>query len=177
MCLIVYKEGKDAHFSNRQFKNMLNRNQDGLGIMWREEGRVKVIKSIGKSKDKFNIWKNIREKECYAMHARLKTHGDVDEVNCHPYPILSIDDGDPIDLYMMHNGTISSAPEYDKTKSDTWHFIEATIKPLAKGGMLEFLWNDEPFHQWIQSAIGTSKLLFMRSDDVEHPVLILNPRS
>jgi len=176
MCLIVYKENEDAFFSNRQFKNMLKRNEDGLGIMWRENGRVKVAKSVGNNKDKFNMWKSIREQtDQYAMHARLKTHGEIDIENCHPYKVLDIDDGDPIDMYMMHNGTISNAPtDMDKDKSDTWHFVEATIKPLAKAGLIDLIWKDAAFQKWISGCIAHSKLLFMRSDDVDNPVIIFN---
>jgi hypothetical protein len=179
MCLIVWKEGHKAQFTNRQFKNMISRNSDGLGIMWREtvDGveRVLVEKVLGSPKDKFKLFQKHRDKEYYAMHARFKTHGLVNLDNCHPYKILSIDDGDPIDLYMMHNGTIQDVPDSDVGMSDTWHFAEYIIKPLAKNN-LDFLWNSDAFHVWLQKKISGSKLTLMRSDHPEGgaPVLILN---
>ncbi len=173
MCLIVYKEGKEAHFTNRQFKNMINRNRDGLGIMWREKGRVKVEKSIGSARDKFQLWQKHRNRSMYAMHSRLTTHGNTNLDNCHPYEILNKDKGDPIDLYMMHNGVLSQAPNVDSKMSDTWHFIEYILKPIAKTN-LNLLWESEEFQSWLQKTISGSKFLFMRSDDIKHPILILN---
>jgi hypothetical protein len=107
------------------------------------------------------------------MHSRLRTHGGNNYVNCHPYEVLNIDKGDKIDLYMMHNGIIHKAPNIDKAMSDTWNFIEGIIKPLAKAN-IDLLWSEE-FREMISSYIGTgNKLLFMRSDDVENPVIIIN---
>ena len=173
MCLIVFKENTESTFSNKQFKSMIRRNRDGLGIMWRENGRVLVEKSVADERSKFALWHKHRDREQYAMHARLTTHGKTNEDNCHPYKVLSIDDGDAIDLYMMHNGVITNAPDVDKAMSDTWHFVEYIIKPIAKTN-LPLLWDNDPFQQWLQKSIGASKLLFMRSDDVQFPTLILN---
>jgi hypothetical protein len=173
MCLIVYKENSNGVFTNRQFRSMIHRNADGLGIMWREDGRVKFDKVLGTPKDKFELFRKYRSMESWAMHARMKTHGKIDLDNCHPYELMSIDRGDAIDLFVMHNGVLSSAPEVNKDMSDTWHFMEYIIKPIVTAN-LDLLWNDDHFQTWLASTIKGSKLLFMRSDDVEHPVLILN---
>jgi predicted glutamine amidotransferase len=132
MCLIAFKESHNGVFTNRQFKYMIARNPDGFGVMYREKGRVKVIKSLGSNSEKFQIFAKIRHKDFWAMHARIRTHGAIDETNCHPYKILSKDEGDAIDLYLMHNGTIAKAPTTDSTKSDTWHYVEHVLKPLVK---------------------------------------------
>lgn len=174
MCLIVYKQNEESKFSNHQFKSMVTRNQDGLGIMWRENGRVLTEKVVGSKADQFALWQKHRDKEEYAMHARLRTHGDVNEINCHPYEVLNMDKGDPIDLYMMHNGVISDAPNIYNNMSDTWHFVEYFIKPIAKMHLDE-LWNDKDLQVWISKKVGGSKLLFMRSDEVKgNSVLIFN---
>jgi predicted glutamine amidotransferase len=173
MCLIVYKEDDSSVFTNTQFKHMIRRNRDGLGIMWREDGRIRVEKTVGSEKAKFKLWSSHRNRPSYAMHARLTTHGKTNLENCHPYKILSIDDGDPIDLYMMHNGIIPNVPDSNKDMSDTWHLCEYVIKPIAKTN-LAILWDDAGYQSWIQKLSGQSKLLFMRSDDVESPVLIFN---
>ncbi len=177
MCLIVWKEGKDAVFTNRQFKNMINRNADGLGIMWRENGRVMVEKSVGSAQEKFKLFQKHRDKEYYAMHARLRTHGAIDEANCHPYELLNIDKGDPIDLYMMHNGVLGAAPTTMPNMSDTWNFVEYILKPIVKNNV-DLLWDSTEFQTWLEKAIGGSKFIFMRSDEPagegNAPVLILN---
>lgn len=175
MCLIVWKEGKDAVFTNRQFKNMISRNADGLGIMWRENDRVYVDKVLGSPKDKFKLFQKHRDKEFYAMHSRLRTHGFVNEENCHPYELMNKDKGDPIDLYLMHNGVLADAPDCDKGMSDTWHFVEYVLKPIAKAN-LDLIWKSEEFQGWLQKKMGGSKLLLMRSDspEGEAPVLMFN---
>lgn len=175
MCLIVWKEGEEALFTNRQFKNMISRNSDGLGIMWREGGRVKVDKVLGSPKEKFKLFQKHRNKPYFAMHARLKTHGLINLDNCHPYEILNIDKGDSVDLYLMHNGVLSDVPDTKNNMSDTWHFVEYVIKPIAKAN-LDLLWNSAEFQTWLSKKLAGSKLLLMRSDTVEGqaPVLIFN---
>jgi len=173
MCLIVFKENNESVYTNRQFKNMITRNPDGLGVMWREDGRVLTHKTLGSNKEKFRIFQAIRNVETFAMHARIKTHGLISLDNCHPYEILNIDKGDPIDLFMMHNGMIPNAPEVNKDMSDTWHYVEHVLKPLFKSN-IDLVWENDTIQDMITKHIGYSKLLFMRSDDVESPVLIFN---
>lgn len=176
MCLIVLKEAKESKFTNRHFKAMITRNSQGLGVMYlNDKGRVEIDKSVGTPKQKFLLWQKHKHRDTYAMHARLTTHGLTNLDNCHPYKILSIDDGDGRDLYMMHNGVIRSAPETDKTMSDTWHFVQHILKPIVKNN-IELLWDSDPFQQWLQEVIKGSKLLFMRSREkgISDNVLIIN---
>lgn len=172
MCLIVFKRNDRSVFTNRQFKNMIARNNDGLGIMYIEDGRVKHFKTVGSDKEKFKLFQQCRNKVTYAMHSRYKTHGLINEKNCHPYELLSIDKGDPIDLYVMHNGVLD-APDIDKDMSDTWHYMEYILKPIIKAD-IDLLWESPHIQRMITKAIGGSKLLFMRSDPVKFPILILN---
>lgn len=171
MCLIVWKGGKNAVFTEKQFDRMLLANRDGLGIMWREGGRVKVEKTIGDNKKKRKLWDTVKNYPSYAMHSRLKTHGMINEDNCHPYELMNIDKGDVCDLYMMHNGIISGAPNIKTHMSDTWNFIEGVLKPIAQANV-DILWDNEHLQTFISKNIGASKLLFMRSDKNE--ILIFN---
>lgn len=171
MCLIVHKMNKDSEFTNEQFYNMVSANSDGLGIMFRDGGRIHVEKVLGNSKKQFAVFQKHRDREEYAMHARFKTHGRIDEANCHPYEILNIDKGDPIDMYLMHNGVINVKDDADASMSDTWNFVEGVMKPIAKLDHNLF-WENENVQDIIRKAIGTSKFLIMRSD--ETPVLIIN---
>ena len=173
MCLIVYKPDPTAYFTNRQFKTMIGNMRDGLGMMWRQDGRIMYDKSIGSKEEKFEIFKANRNRPMWAMHARMKTHGLIDEANCHPYEIFNIDKGDPFDLYVMHNGVLSDAPNLEPDKSDTWHYMEYMLKPLLKADP-DLLWTNPYIQAMVTKAIGANRLLFMRSDEVEEPVLIFN---
>lgn len=177
MCLIVHKENTESKFTEEQFRSMINSNPHGLGIMYRENGRVVVHKTLGTALEKFELWTKFKDMEEYAMHARWKTHGLVDIPNCHPYRVLSLDEGDPLDVYMMHNGIISGFPDVDKTMSDTWNFVEAIIRPIVKNN-IELLWDNDAVQILVQDFIGNgSKLLFMRGDDHAKPVLIINDKA
>lgn len=175
MCLIVFKRDDASQFTNRQFKNMIHKNKDGLGIMYLENDRVVVNKSMGDEEEKFRMFKELRNKTTYIMHARFATHGLVNEDNCHPYKLLSIDDGDPMDLYVVHNGVLK-APSIDKDMSDTWHYMEYVIKPIVKAD-INLLWENKYIQEIIEAHMGGSKLVFMRSDDVEFQILILNQKA
>lgn len=175
MCLIVSKIGKNATFSEEQFKRMISQNGHGLGIMYIENDRIKVEKTVGTDAEKLALYKRHSKRTDYAMHARWKTHGNINVENCHPYKILDIDDGDAIDMYMMHNGVISAASDTDKSMSDTWNFVESVLKPIAKVNP-DLVWNNTGIHELISEFIGGgSKLLFMRSDSKES--LIFNEKA
>lgn len=176
MCLIVFKDGEKAEFTDIQFRKMVNANHDGFGIMYRDGDRVMVEKAMYTEKKMYKLWKKHRDREYYAMHARFKTHGTINEANCHPYEILNKDKGDALDLYMMHNGVIHSSnyTETDKSMSDTWNYVQSVIVPIAKANP-ELLWENEFIQDMIVRAVGGSKLLFMRSDR-DDCVLILNER-
>lgn len=152
----------------------VSRNADGVGVMYVEDGRVKVDKLVF---DPLDNTKTKEEKEqeyaafCNAylegkdrivIHHRYKTHGKINEINTHPYRILSMDEGDPIDLYMMHNGTLSfgSSVEY----SDTYHFVEEVLRPILQGGNHALL-HTEGVSKLLSSAVKGSKLVFLDSDN------------
>lgn len=163
MCLIVYKQGEDASFSNNNFKRAINNgNEDGFGIMYVEDGRVKVEKSLGKPEEQLSLYKTLKGKDTFALHLRLKTHGEVDEENIHPFCILNKDDGDPIDLFMMHNGVIR-CDSPDKAYCDSYNFAKYYLKPMLKAD--PYLIDNKYWQEMVVDYIGvTNKLLFMNSE-------------
>lgn len=156
---------------------MINNHPDGLGFMRRENGRVIVETTVGNAIEKFEMFRKWRFLKSYAMHSRFATHGKVSVENCHPFKILSIDDGDQIDMYMMHNGSISGYPDVEKDMSDTYNFAKYLLRPLAQANP-DLIWENEHWQAVIQAIIGNhSKLLFMRSDDHKYPILIFNRKA
>jgi hypothetical protein len=85
----------------------------------------------------------------------MKTHGDIDLENCHPYKVTD-------EIWMAHNGILSMGNPVDKSKSDTWHFIKFMLRPaLEANPMLIF---DLDYQQYLEEMIGGSnKFAFMHS--------------
>lgn len=108
-------------------KDIYDSNKDGIGTMYASDDGIVVVNKL--------VPTNFEEAKAFietlpdserelALHFRMRTHGDIDLTNCHPYPIL---EGA---MHMMHNGVIHGIDDKsDKTKSDTWHYIEQILKP------------------------------------------------
>lgn len=165
MCLIVVKTKKESSFSIPDFRSSFARNSDGTGIMYVEDGRVKVEKTMGNLKDHLNLYYKHMHKEVFVLHHRMATHGDKSLENVHPFKVLSIDDGDPVDLYFAHNG-IFQASKFDSTSkslSDTHMFALEYMQPLLKANPL--LIDSKPFQAMLHDFIGhNNKLAFLRND-------------
>lgn len=170
MCLIAYKRDSKAEFSNKKFITACNRNSDGLGVMYVEDGRVKVEKTLGTLQSQLQLYRKHKNRETYALHLRFGTSGNKDEANCHPFEVLNKEEHG-LDLFMMHNGVISSYLKTNKDMSDTWHFVQH-LKDFLKAD--PNLLHEERVQHFISSYIGTSnKLLFM---DSEENVTIINEK-
>lgn len=171
MCLIVNKPTDQAFFSNTKFKNACSTNADGLGIMFVEDGRVNVVKSMGKAYEKLQLFKSFKSKEKFALHLRYATSGLESLDMCHPFEILNKDESG-VDLWMMHNGVIYETTDYQSDASDTWHFVELYLKPMLQSDPT-LIFNPN-IQDMISKFIGTqNKLLFM---DSNNEVVIINKK-
>ena len=159
MCLIMFSKNIN-NIQKEWYKNSKESNQDGLGVMFPQDGRLVVRKAINdKYQDTlFNaVKKKVKKGVPVAFHQRYGTSGNKDITNVHPFKLLSIDEGDSIDLYMMHNGIIS-IKEVDNL-CDTATYCEYVLKPLLKKD--NDLWHKHEFKVLMDLSIGNSKLLFM----------------
>ncbi len=153
MCLLV-DQSAESNFTYEFLAGVYRKNSDGLGIMYAEDGEVKVFKHLPKSVDDFiNFYdQHAKGRDCI-WHARMKTHGDIDMENCHPYKVTD-------EIYMAHNGILSAGNDPDEAKSDTWHFINWVLRPalLADPTLL----HNHGFQDYIAHMIGSSnKFAFM----------------
>lgn len=167
MCLIVVKNKPDAAFSIESFRASQTRNSDGTGIMYVEDGRVIVEKSMGNTpKDHLDLYYKHMNKDQFILHHRMATQGEKTENNCHPFKVLSKDDGDPYDLYFAHNGQISMnkfGSDYDKKLSDTHLFALQYLQPLIK--QFPEIMDNAVFQYMLHDLIGGhNKLAFLRND-------------
>lgn len=157
MCLLVdQKEG--TVIEDSWIHDFYRHNADGVGVMWAEGGVIHIVKQLPATKE--DLVKFFREhidgKEC-AWHLRMRTHGDTDLDNCHPYQVFSEADGYPI--YLMHNGVLHTGNKKDITKSDTWHFINDIIRPALLADPTQFM--SEWFKTLIEEFIGANNKFVM----------------
>lgn len=166
MCLIMFSRNINR-IQNDWYKNSKATNGDGLGVMFPENGRLVVLKALdSKSQDELfeQVKKRVKPGTPVATHQRFGTSGKKDTTNVHPFKLLSKDEGDSIDLYMMHNGIISIKEIGDLC--DTATYAEYVLRPMLKRD--NDLWHTDEFKLLMDLGIGSSKLLFMdNSGNVE----------
>lgn len=153
MCILIHNTPK-SRLTKEHWADMLRRNQDGFGAMYSDGKRVHVIKTLDGSPEEldFIYRKYLRGREA-VIHLRMQTHGAINMDNCHPYKVTD-------DLYMAHNGVLSTGNWDDPSKSDTWHLIEFYLKPiLEKSPDVLF---EPSFQKMLAGFIGYSnKLAFV----------------
>lgn len=167
MCLITLNKPESLSapasvLTPQEFEISLGRNSDGCGFMWVHDNKIMTRKFLDEDDVTRMFWKElITFGEPFAMHMRMATNGDVNTDNCHPFKVLAKDDGDPIDLYVMHNGVLS-AHAADRSRSDTVAYTEKVLQPLLKSN--HNLLSNPAFCAMLERDIGyNNKLLFLDS--------------
>lgn len=132
-------------------------NPDGAGFCVEIDGKLVINKGYFTFEDFYTAflpYKNLKA----LIHFRIRTHGEVDEVNCHPFFITE-------DIAFIHNGIISDVP-YHKDKSDTRIFKEQYLQPIVANYGEEAL-TSPIISRLIEKFIGGSKFVFMVKDQEE----------
>lgn len=163
MCLLVNQSQFSPALSDEWLADFYSHNEDGVGVMYSENGIIIIEKALPKDAETFIGFyrKHIEGREC-SFHLRMKTHGNIDLENCHPYEVLSRKKHG-VDLWMMHNGILSTGNAKDATKSDTWHYIRDYLRPMLAGNPQ--FYKHPSFAEIIGKHIGTSnKFVFMDHD-------------
>ena len=156
MCLLV-EQKQDTQFDDAFLRDVYSKNRDGIGIMYAEGGKVVVKKLLPKTAQDFvEFYRQYADGRDCIWHARMQTHGDIDLENCHPYMVTK-------NIWMAHNGILSSGNDNDKTKSDTWHFIRHVIEPAVSYNPALLL--DPTYQAFLGDLIGNgNKFGFMTHD-------------
>lgn len=153
MCIAIWKP-KDMLLTQDTLNECWRINDDGAGFMFAEKGKLTIKKGYF-TLDKFMEAYDEHKQKALAIHFRIKTHGNIDVENCHPYSVDS-------NLAFIHNGIIQDVgSNEDLNMSDTWHFNEKYLKPLRKKHAGFF--KDPVAKKLIEKFIGYSKLIFMNS--------------
>lgn len=140
MCIIAAKATGIPMPSRNTIKAMWDGNSDGAGLMYVENGQVRIEKGFMKYKDFTKVLDRLEKRldltaTPVVLHFRITTHGGTKPENCHPFPItdnvgalkkLTIS----TDLGVAHNGIIPITPR--KGISDTMEYIASQLAPLKK---------------------------------------------
>ena len=155
MCVInVTGNGKET--DKATFTDMFYSNPDGFGMMWAEQKRIRVYKTL----DLHEAWNKyqevnarVKDESPIVLHFRIGTSGVNDLTNVHPF---YIDDN----TWFCHNGILSEYTDYKSDLSDTQRFNQKVLKKLPPN----FIEN-ESTRKLIDYTIGTDKLVFLHLKD------------
>ena len=161
MCVIIANK-TDKPVDVKYLKEGARANPDGMGLAFAKDGRVWLCKSLNNFEayfEKYNLPNAV-------WHFRIATHGSVKKNNCHPFVVLSKEDGDPIDLVMFHNGVLSFTDTMRNGKKD-----DRTDSEILASEYIAPLLKNEPnllkkafFQSMLGELCGSSKLTFLDSD-------------
>jgi len=161
MC-ILWQQTAETNFSDELIADFYTRNRDGIGFMWAEDGQLCYEKHLPANVQDFvDFYNRVGRGKDGCGHARMKTHGDIDYENCHPYEVFGFDKEHEMPMLLMHNGVLHTGNAADKTKSDTWHYIRNYLhKLLAADPALAFT---PEFSDLIGRHIGSNRFAIMNN--------------
>lgn len=125
MCIISVKYSNIRKWTLEEVEYMMRHNADGCGVMYREKlsNLVKIEKGFFSPSKAYNFIRRLPDDAEIVFHARIATHGNVSQGNCHPFP-LYLEDCDNFledkDLQkprlscsvgLAHNGVLKIAPQ------------------------------------------------------------------
>lgn len=153
MCLAIYKPaGKTVSWD--ALEEGFSSNKDGAGFAYVQNDRLCIHRGLFNFDDFRTAFMPHAEKQA-AIHFRLATHGKKDKKNCHPFRIND-------NLCLIHNGILPIKCNQDKDMSDTWHYANLILKPMAERDA-EFYIRDEVMFMG-EAAIGSNKFVFLSAD-------------
>lgn len=173
MCIIVVKKKGIDLPSKETLKTCFERNHDGAGLMYVQNGQVIIDKGYMDFKSFYKRLQKVEHKignlknHAIVMHFRIGTQGANDKATTHPFPISNkVEDLKATyfrtDVGMVHNGIISKF-NYDKTISDTQLFIKDFVSVIKK--LRVDFYKDKDVLGLLKNEIGYSKLCFLDKDE------------
>lgn len=167
MCIIVVKPRGEKIPDKKILKNCWTSNDDGAGLCYLDNNKVKIKKGFLKFK---HLYKELQSKDftdtILIIHFRTATSGGISKANCHPFPISkNINDLKALektcDVAIAHNGIIDMGDEDEPNHlSDTQIF---TKNILADKTIKDNLQKKSILHL-IANSVGDSKLVILFGD-------------
>lgn len=151
MCVIIKVEPKKT-LPKELLKNCYDNNPDGYGMMIAEDEGLYYHKDVKNFDDFWTMWRSFDREKPRAIHFRRKTHGLLNQENCHPF----FPEGG--EFGFMHNGVIN-VPEVYKNMNDTYNFMMQKIIPFVK--RYPDIIEEDFFYKMLEEQTTSSKLLFL----------------
>lgn len=121
MCLLIVKPA-GPKLKRNWLMNGAESNPHGCGAAWVGDKGLRYCRGVVTAESFADLTlKRIKRKPAI-VHFRLATHGDKDDANCHPFPLIH-------GWMMAHNGIISGLDH--PTKSDTAMYADIIIARLT----------------------------------------------
>ena len=162
MCLLITGPSQSIRstllHTPRLLENIYTGNADGVGAMYTTTGGLKTPKTLPRTARQARQFIEAlpQDNRNLALHWRMRTHGDVNKANCHPYTVVAGR------LEMMHNGILHTGNKANPKMSDTWHFIQDYLAPLSQHGA--HLVHEPALTSLLSDFIGDNRLAFMTDD-------------
>jgi predicted glutamine amidotransferase len=154
MCIIAVKPEK-IQFTKQQCKIMWRANPHGAGLMYATGKRVEIVKGLMTFDDFWSAYNEAGPLRKMVIHFRIKTHGDVNPENTHPFWVVKNK------FALVHNGVIRPLiNETSAMESDTAVFA----RKLGENYADPMYALTSPFiRETFESYIGYSKVVFMNA--------------
>lgn len=168
MCVIIHRD-PGIVIPYDKIATACQVNPDGWGFLALKDGELIYQRGYSKTGNApEEIYPLLEEYiDCdIALHLRFTTAGEKNVENCHPYVVLE-KETDGVDLYFMHNGTLSDFRKQNTKMSDSYNFVQAVLKPLLRTAR-QFYGEDYLKQEYVQTIIaefkGASVFTFMDNE-------------
>ena len=150
MCVAIVKP-KGAKITKKSLGQAWETNPDGGGFAFSNKGQIVIFKSLDKKEFIDKLWEALKlVDETFLIHFRIRTSGQTDLNNCHPFAINK-------DCVFIHNGIINNV-ESNNYMSDTRFFNRDILQQCG------FQFGNKAQLKLIERFIGNgNKLAFLNS--------------
>lgn len=171
MCIIFYNE-RGVKYQERELRNAFRTNDDGVGLMWVEDGKVQTFHGMLTEEKLVKMMRDF-EGVPHALHLRFATNGPPCKELCHPFKATPAEADQAV--WLMHNGVLfEHGARAQDHESDTLVFARDCANDVSMIGGSTDIFFDDAYIEYMEKVISGDRMIFLRDDG---SVTILNPQS